>query len=133
MQRAMSFFGKRQQARLLSYHSGLRSRPSFSLKITSDHLSCFLPGTSADSTSPAQLVIRRSKLAHGAVDGAVRHPAIDRLVVVVAVEDEAVFALCDDAEDIGRPDFGVLRASEGEKCDFLIENGRRVGEGCENC
>jgi hypothetical protein len=48
-----------------------------------------LPGTSADSTSPAQLVIRRSKLAHGAVDGAVRHPAIDRLVVVVAVEDEA--------------------------------------------
>src|SRR5258708_11026942 len=90
MQRAMSFFGKRQQARLLSYHSGLRSRPSFSLKITSDHLSCFLPGTSADSTSPAQLVIRRSKLAHGAVDGAVRHPAIDRLVVVVAVEDRRV-------------------------------------------
>src|SRR6267143_4773769 len=89
MQRAMSFFGKRQQARLLSYHSGLRSRPSFSLKITSDHLSCFLLGTSADSTSPAQLAIRRSKLAHGAVDGAVRHPAIDRLVVVVAVEDEA--------------------------------------------
>src|SRR5258708_36359634 len=86
----MRFFGKRQQARLLSYHSGLRLRPSFSLKITSDHLSCFLPGTSADSTSPAQLVIRRSKLAHGAVDGAVRHPAIDRLVVVRTVEDDAV-------------------------------------------
>jgi hypothetical protein len=32
-----------------------------------------------------RLVIRRSKLAHGAV----RHPAIDLLVVVVAVEDEA--------------------------------------------
>src|SRR5258707_10607290 len=89
MQRAMSFFGKRQQARLLSYHSGLRSRPSFSLKITSDHLSCFLPGTSADSTSPAQLVIRRSKLAHGAVDAALPHPAIDRLAAVATADDEA--------------------------------------------
>ena len=113
----MSFFGKRQQARLLSYHSGLRSRPSFSLKITSDHLSCFLPGTSADSTSPAQLVIRRSKLAHGAV----RHPAIDRLVVVVAVED------------IGRPDLEVLRASEAKNCDLLIEIGGRMDEVCESC
>src|SRR5258707_5408233 len=113
MQRAMSFFGKRQQARLLSYHSGLRSRPSFSLKITSDHLSCFLPGTSADSTSPAQLVIRRSKLAHGAV----RHPAIDRLVVVVAVEDEAVPTLGVHLQDIGPPCFEVLRAREGQDCD----------------
>src|SRR5216684_3166959 len=133
MQRAMSFFGKRQQARLLSYHSGLRSRPSFSLKITFDHLSCFLPGTSADSTSPAQLVIRRSKLAHGAVDGAVRHPAIDRLVVVVAVEDEAVPALGDDVEDIGRPDLEVLRASEAKNCDLLIEIGGRMDEVCESC
>jgi len=125
----MSFFGKRQQARLLSYHSGLRSRPSFSLKITSDHLSCFLPGTSADSTSPAQLVIRRSKLAHGAV----RHPAIDRLVVVEAVEDEAVPALGDDVEDIGRPDLEVLRASEAKNCDLLIEIGGRMDEVCESC
>jgi len=124
----MSFFGKRQQARLLSYHSGLRSRPSFSLKITSDHLSCFLPGT-----SPAQLVIRRSKLAHGAVDGAVRHPAIDRLVVVVAVEDEAVPALGDDVEDIGRPDLEVLRASEAKNWDLLIEIGGRMDEVCESC
>src|SRR5258708_12041245 len=109
MQRAMSFFGKRQQARLLSYHSGLRSRPSFSLKITSDHLSCFLPGTSADSTSPAQLVIRRSKLAHGAVDGAVRHPAIDRLVVVATVEDEAVPPLSADPEHTPPPPFQMPR------------------------
>jgi hypothetical protein len=67
------------------------------------------------------LVIRRSKLARGAVDGAVRHPAIDRLVVVVAVEDEAVPALGDDVEDIGRPDLEVLRASEAKNCDLLIE------------
>jgi hypothetical protein len=119
------------EARLLSYHSGLRSRPSFSLEITSDDLSCFL--TSADSTSPAQLVIRRRKLAHGAVDGAVRHPAIDRLVVVVAVEDEAVPALGDDVEDIGRPDLEVLRASEAKNCDLLIEIGGRMDEVCESC
>src|SRR5260370_16849491 len=108
MQRAMSFFGKRQQARLLSYHSGLRSRPSFSLKITSDHLSCFLPGTSADSTSPAQLVIRRSKLAHGAV----RHPAIDRLVVVVAVEDEAVAGPGEYLYGIRPPQLRALNAPD---------------------
>jgi hypothetical protein len=69
-------------------------------------------------------VIRRSKLAHGAV----RHPAIDRLVVVVAVEDEAVPALGDDVEDIGRPDLGVLRASEAKNCDLLIEIGGRMDE-----
>jgi hypothetical protein len=72
------------------------------------------------------LVIRRSKLAHGAVDGAVRHPAIDRLVVVVAVEDEAVPALGDDVEDIGRPDLEVLRASDAKNCDLLIEIGGRM-------
>src|SRR5258707_2020122 len=58
--------------------------------------------------------------------------AIDRLVVVVAVEDEAVPALGDDVEDIGRPDLEVLRASEAKKCDLLIENRGRVGEGREN-
>src|SRR5258707_12605211 len=120
MQRAMSFFGTRQEARLPSYHSGLRPRPSFSLKIPSGHLSCFLPGTSADSTSPAQLVIRRSKLAHGAVDGAVRHPAIDRLVVVATVEDEAGPALGDDVGDSGRPALEGLRASEAKNRDLRI-------------
>ena len=120
--------GRPVEARLLCYHSCLRSRPSFSLKITSDHLSCFLPGTSA-----AQLVIRRSELAHGALDGAVRHPAIDRLVVVVTVEGEAVPALGDDVEDIGRPDLEVLGASEAKNCDLLIEIGGRMDEVCESC
>jgi hypothetical protein len=87
----------------------------------------------ADSTSPAQLVIRRSKLARGAVDGAVRHPAIDRLVVVVAVEDEAIAAPGDDVENIGRPDLEVLRASEAKNCDLLIEIGGRMDEVCESC
>jgi hypothetical protein len=86
----------------------------------------FLPGTSADSTSPARLVIRRSKLAHGAVDGAVRQPAIDRLVVVLAVADEAASALGDDVEDIDRPDLKVLRASEAKNCDLRIEIGGRM-------
>ena len=99
------------------------------MKITSDHLSCFLPGTSADSAPPAQLVIRRSKLAHGAIG----HPAIDRLVDVVAVEDEAVPALGDDVEDIGRPDLEVLRASEAKNCDLLIEIGGRMDKVCESC
>ena len=57
--------------------------------------------------------------------GAVRHPAIDRLVVVAAVEDEA--------EDIGRPDLEVLRASEAKNCDLLIEIGGRMDEVCESC
>src|SRR5258708_33132131 len=124
----MRFFGKRQQARLLSYHSGLRLRPSFSLKITSDHLSCFLPGTSADSTSPAQLVIRRSKLAHGAVDGAVRHPAIDRLVVVATVEGEAGPALGGRGWGIGRAGLGGVRAREAENVGLLNGNWGALGD-----
>jgi hypothetical protein len=85
--------------------------------------------SNADSTSPAQLVIQRSKLAHGAV----RHPAIDRLVVVAAVEDEAVPALGDDVEDIGRPDLEVLRAGEAKNFGLLIEIGGRVDEVRESC
>jgi hypothetical protein len=75
----------------------------------------------------------RSKLFHRAVDGAVRHPAIDPAGRRVAVEDEAVPALGDDVEDISRPDLEVLRASEAKNRGLLIEIGGRMDEVCESC
>jgi hypothetical protein len=71
----------------------------------------------------------QSKLARGAV----RHLATDRLVVVGAVEDEAVPAFGDDVEDIGRPDLEVLRVSKAKNCGLLIEIGARMDEIFENC
>src|SRR5260370_29857431 len=55
--------------------------------------------------------------------------AIDRLVVVVTVEDEAVPGLWDNVEGIGRPVFELLGAREPNYCALLIgKRGRlRVG------
>jgi 2-polyprenyl-6-methoxyphenol hydroxylase-like FAD-dependent oxidoreductase len=57
----------------------------------------------------------------------------DRLVVVVAVEDEAVPAPGEDVEDIGRPDLELLRASEAKNCELLIEILDRMDEVCDSC
>jgi hypothetical protein len=50
-----------------------------------------------------------------------------------SLEDEAVPALGEDVEGIGRPDLEVLRASEAKNCDLLIEIGGRMDEVCESC